>query len=42
MKKSRVMFYGSKIAVEPRYEKTYDAEAAGKLDRQVMEALKKA
>jgi flavin reductase (DIM6/NTAB) family NADH-FMN oxidoreductase RutF len=36
-----VMFYGSKISMEPRYEKTYDAEAAAKLDRQVMEAIKK-
>lgn len=37
-----VMFYGSKISVEPQYEKTYDQEAAEKLDRQVMEAMKKA
>ncbi|WP_096199206.1 pyridoxamine 5'-phosphate oxidase family protein [Bacillus sp. FJAT-45350] len=37
-----VMFYGSKISVEPSYEKTYDAEAAAKLDKQVMEAIKKA
>jgi nitroimidazol reductase NimA-like FMN-containing flavoprotein (pyridoxamine 5'-phosphate oxidase superfamily) len=36
-----VMFYGSKISVEPKYEKTYDKEAAVKLDRQVMEAIKK-
>ncbi|WP_066176351.1 pyridoxamine 5'-phosphate oxidase family protein [Bacillus marinisedimentorum] len=35
-----VMFYGSKISVEPQYEKTYDEQAAAKLDRQVMEALK--
>lgn len=35
-----VMFYGSKIAVEPAYEKTYDLEAAEKLDRQIMTALK--
>ncbi|WP_202076643.1 pyridoxamine 5'-phosphate oxidase family protein [Caldalkalibacillus salinus] len=35
-----VMFYGSKISVEPEYEKTYDEEAAAKLDRQVLEALK--
>jgi uncharacterized pyridoxamine 5'-phosphate oxidase family protein len=37
-----VMFYGSKISAEPKYEKTYDAEAAAKLDRQVMESIKKA
>jgi flavin reductase (DIM6/NTAB) family NADH-FMN oxidoreductase RutF len=36
-----VMFYGSKISVEPKYEKTYDAQAAAKLDKQVMDALKK-
>lgn len=35
-----VMFYGSRISVEPEYEKTYDAEAAAKLDKQVMDALK--
>jgi flavin reductase (DIM6/NTAB) family NADH-FMN oxidoreductase RutF len=37
-----VMFYGSKISVEPKYEKTYDAQAAAKLDKQVMDALKNA
>ncbi|MCP1355734.1 pyridoxamine 5'-phosphate oxidase family protein [Aneurinibacillus migulanus] len=37
-----VMFYGSRIAVEPHFEKTYDAHAAEKLDNQVMEALKNA
>ncbi|WP_027408272.1 pyridoxamine 5'-phosphate oxidase family protein [Anoxybacteroides tepidamans] len=37
-----VMFYGSKISVEPKYEKTYDAQAAAKLDNQVMTALKNA
>ncbi|WP_044893901.1 pyridoxamine 5'-phosphate oxidase family protein [Bacillus alveayuensis] len=37
-----VMFYGSKISVEPRYEKTYDAQAAAKLDNQVMTALRNA
>lgn len=37
-----VMFYGSKISVEPKYEKTYDAQAAAKLDHQVMTALKNA
>jgi hypothetical protein len=35
-----VMFYGSKIAVEPAYEKTYDLQAAEKLDWQIMTALK--
>ncbi|MCM3713056.1 pyridoxamine 5'-phosphate oxidase family protein [Alkalihalobacillus oceani] len=37
-----VMFYGAKMVTEPQYDKTYDAEAAAKLDRQVMDALKKA
>ncbi|MGM0844451.1 MAG: pyridoxamine 5'-phosphate oxidase family protein [Bacillota bacterium] len=37
-----VMFYGSRISVEPQYEKTYDNEAAGRLDLQVIEAMKKA
>ncbi|MBA2877831.1 pyridoxamine 5'-phosphate oxidase family protein [Anoxybacillus ayderensis] len=37
-----VMFYGAKISVEPKYEKTYDAQAAAKLDQQVMGALKQA
>ncbi|WP_102347911.1 pyridoxamine 5'-phosphate oxidase family protein [Bacillus sp. Marseille-P3661] len=36
-----VMFYGSKISQDITYEKTYDAEAAAKLDRQVIEAMKK-
>ncbi|KHF40827.1 pyridoxamine 5'-phosphate oxidase family protein [Halalkalibacter okhensis] len=36
-----VMFYGAKMTMTPSYEKTYDAEAAAKLDRQVMEVLKK-
>ncbi|EGL82473.1 pyridoxamine 5'-phosphate oxidase-related FMN-binding [Caldalkalibacillus thermarum TA2.A1] len=35
-----VMFYGARISVDPEYEKTYDKEAADKLDRQVLEALK--
>ncbi|MDV2685283.1 pyridoxamine 5'-phosphate oxidase family protein [Alkalihalophilus lindianensis] len=35
-----VMFYGAKIVQNPEYDKTYDADAATKLDRQVMEALK--
>ncbi|CAJ1001933.1 MULTISPECIES: pyridoxamine 5'-phosphate oxidase family protein [Brevibacillus] len=37
-----VMFYGSRISVEPQYEKTYDKKAASKLDNQVMTALKNA
>ncbi|WP_335870464.1 pyridoxamine 5'-phosphate oxidase family protein [Bacillus sp. 2205SS5-2] len=37
-----VMFYGSKIVQAPKYDKTYDKDAAARLDRQVMEALKKA
>ncbi|MCD8502634.1 MAG: pyridoxamine 5'-phosphate oxidase family protein [Bacillaceae bacterium] len=37
-----VMFYGSKIVEGPTYEKTYDAQAAEKLDSQVMGALQKA
>ncbi|MFC7784517.1 MULTISPECIES: pyridoxamine 5'-phosphate oxidase family protein [unclassified Rossellomorea] len=37
-----VMFYGSKISTEPAYEKTYDKTAADRLDRQVIEAMKKA
>ncbi|OYD07825.1 pyridoxamine 5'-phosphate oxidase family protein [Paludifilum halophilum] len=36
-----VMFYGAKIVEEPRYVKTYDKEAADKLDRQVMDALRR-
>ncbi|GAE24100.1 GTPase [Halalkalibacter wakoensis JCM 9140] len=36
-----VMFYGARMTKVPSYEKTYDAEAAAKLDRQVMAALKK-
>ncbi|NLP49444.1 pyridoxamine 5'-phosphate oxidase family protein [Bacillus sp. RO1] len=36
-----VMFYGAKISVEPKFEKTYDVEAAKKLDHQVMTALRK-
>ncbi|WP_078576077.1 pyridoxamine 5'-phosphate oxidase family protein [Salipaludibacillus agaradhaerens] len=35
-----VMFYGSRITSEPKFEKTYDKEAADKLDRQVMAAMK--
>lgn len=37
-----VMFYGSKITVEPQYDKTYDRVAAERLDKQVMDALRKA
>jgi uncharacterized pyridoxamine 5'-phosphate oxidase family protein len=37
-----VMFYGSKIVTEVEYDKTYDKNAAQRLDHQVMEAMKKA
>ncbi|BAB06349.1 pyridoxamine 5'-phosphate oxidase family protein [Halalkalibacterium halodurans] len=37
-----VMFYGAKIVSEPMYDKTYDEEAAAKLDGQVMAALQQA
>lgn len=37
-----VMFYGSKITSEPKYDKTYDKTAAARLDKQVMEAMKNA
>lgn len=37
-----VMFYGSKIISEPQYDKTYDKDAAARLDNQVMDAMKKA
>lgn len=37
-----VMFYGSKIVTEVQYDKTYDKNAAEKLDRQVMDAMRKA
>ncbi|MGD6871741.1 pyridoxamine 5'-phosphate oxidase family protein [Sutcliffiella horikoshii] len=36
-----VMFYGAKISVEPKFEKTYDVEAAKKLDHQVMTAVRR-
>lgn len=36
-----VMFYGAKISVEPKFEKTYDIDAAKKLDDQVMTAIRK-
>lgn len=35
-----VMFYGAKISAEPRFDKTYDKEAAKKLDNEVMNLLK--
>ena len=35
-----VMFYGAKLKVEPKYEKTYDKNAAQKLDEQIYDALK--
>jgi uncharacterized pyridoxamine 5'-phosphate oxidase family protein len=37
-----VMFYGSKITAEPQYDKTYDKDAAVRLDQQVMDAMRKA
>jgi uncharacterized pyridoxamine 5'-phosphate oxidase family protein len=37
-----VMFYGSEIIQEPQYDKTYDRDAALKLDKKVMDAMKKA
>lgn len=37
-----VMFYGSKITAEPMYDKTYDKDAASRLDKQVMDAMRKA
>lgn len=37
-----VMFYGSKIVTEPTYDKTYDKNAAARLDKQVMDAMRKA
>ncbi|WP_147802438.1 pyridoxamine 5'-phosphate oxidase family protein [Alkalicoccus halolimnae] len=36
-----VMFYGARLTAEPKFEKTYDEEAAVKLDNQVMAALQK-
>lgn len=35
-----VMFYGARIVTGPKFEKTYDEEAAEKLDNKVMTALK--
>lgn len=35
-----VMFYGARIIAGPKFEKTYDEEAAEKLDNKVMTALK--
>lgn len=37
-----VMFYGSKLTVEPQYEIAYDHEAAKALDIKVMDAMRKA
>lgn len=37
-----VMFYGSKIIAEPKYDKTYDPAAAARLDKQVMDIMRKA
>lgn len=37
-----VMFYGSKITTAPQYDKTYDKDAAARLDMQVMNVMKKA
>ncbi|HYK71877.1 MAG TPA: pyridoxamine 5'-phosphate oxidase family protein [Pseudoneobacillus sp.] len=37
-----VMFYGSKITAEPQYDKTYDKDAAARLDKQVMDAMRNA
>ncbi|MFB4164733.1 pyridoxamine 5'-phosphate oxidase family protein [Alteribacillus sp. JSM 102045] len=37
-----VMFYGAKMISQPNYEKTYDVEAAAKLDNQVMKEMKRA
>jgi uncharacterized pyridoxamine 5'-phosphate oxidase family protein len=37
-----VMFYGSKIVSDVKYDKTYDKNAAQKLDKQVREAMRKA
>lgn len=37
-----VMFYGSKMTIHPQFDKTYDREAAARLDNQVMDAIKKA
>ena len=36
-----VMFYGSRVTAEPKFEKTYDKEAADKLDEQVAAGMKK-
>ncbi|WP_141431323.1 pyridoxamine 5'-phosphate oxidase family protein [Bacillus sp. 03113] len=37
-----VMFYGSKIIIEPQYDKTYDKVAAARLDKQVMDEMRNA
>jgi hypothetical protein len=38
-KVENVMFYGGKVTVEPKYEKTYNPELAKKLDTEVYELL---
>lgn len=35
-----IMFYGAKLSVEPKYEKTYDPKLAEKYDTEVYTALK--
>lgn len=37
-----VMFYGASLTSCPKFEKTYDAQAAKQLDKLVLEALKNA
>lgn len=37
-----VMFYGSKITLHPKHDKTYDEAAAARLDKQVMDQMRKA
>jgi hypothetical protein len=34
------MFYGGKVTVEPKYEKTYNPELAKKLDQEVYELFR--
>ncbi|MEH7073475.1 pyridoxamine 5'-phosphate oxidase [Neobacillus drentensis] len=34
-----VMFYGGKVTIEPKYEKTYNPELAKKLDTEIYEQL---
>lgn len=35
-----VMFYGAKLTIEPKYEKTYDLRAATRLDNQILSAIR--